>query len=362
MNKLVPVIIKELEAGQELALATILTRHGSTPRTAGAEMIMRMDGSISGTVGGGQLEAKTMVTAQTVLASKQPEVKEFYMTGKDAASTDMICGGNQEILIEYLDLGDTTLVEQLKIVNNLINQRKRGWWITRLGKNSDGSLIVEHGVIGDPGEINLPDSFQNEIKFQLDKKSIQWVGLPDPVYLKSIRSTRIVEVGSVLWIVDPIDLQGTVYLFGGGHVSQQVAKITNQVGFRTVVIDDRPEFVTEEKFPLAEERVFVPSFEDCFEKLTIDPMSFLVIVTRGHLCDHAVLRQALKTDAVYVGMIGSKRKNMTILNALAEEGFSGDALEKVNAPIGLEIDAETPEEIAVSIVAELIKVRAAILK
>ena len=91
-------------------------------------------------------------------------------------------------------------------------------------------------------------------------------------------------------------------------------------------------------------------------------MSFLVIVTRGHLCDHVVLRQALKTDAVYVGMIGSKRKNLTILNALAEEGFSGDALEKVNAPIGLEIDAETPEEIAVSIVAELIKVRAAILK
>ncbi len=93
------------------------------------------------------------------------------------------------------------------------------------------------------------------------------MGLPDPVYLKSIRSTRIVEVGSVLWIVDPIDLQGTVYLFGGGHVSQQVAKITNQVGFRTVVIDDRPEFVTEEKFPLAEERVFVPSFEDCFREI-----------------------------------------------------------------------------------------------
>jgi xanthine dehydrogenase accessory factor len=125
-----------------------------------------------------------------------------------------------------------------------------------------------------------------------------------------------------------------------------------------VVLDDRPEFASSERFPRAEQIKVIPSFPQAFEGLEIDRDGYVVIVTRGHLHDKTVLEQALKTDAGYIGMIGSRRKRDLIYRELLTKGFSQAELGRVHAPIGLAIGAETPEEIAVSIVAELIQVRA----
>jgi xanthine dehydrogenase accessory factor len=130
------------------------------------------------------------------------------------------------------------------------------------------------------------------------------------------------------------------------------------VDFRTVVIDDRAEYANAERFARADRINVVPSFHQAFDGLDIDRDSFLVILTRGHLHDKTVLEQALKTDAGYIGMIGSRRKRDLIYRELLDKGFTSEDLGRVHAPIGLAIDAETPEEIAVSIVAELIQVRA----
>ena len=157
--------------------------------------------------------------------------------------------------------------------------------------------------------------------------------------------------------VEPIISDPILYLFGGGHVSTCIVPLAHEVDFKVVVIDDRPEFSDPVKFPEADE-VHNYSFEGVMEKLPVNESSYLVIVTRGHVHDKTVLAQSLKTSAVYIGMIGSRRKISIIYKKLMEEGFSEKDIERVYSPIGIDIGAETPEEIAVSIVAELIKVRA----
>jgi len=157
-------------------------------------------------------------------------------------------------------------------------------------------------------------------------------------------------------LIEPIFAEPTVYLFGGGHISQQLAPLAKRVHFKVVVIDDREMFANRERFPEADE-VIVSEFEKCFEGLPIDESSYIVIVTRGHLYDGFVLEQAVKTKARYIGMIGSKRKIRTLYENLMEKGIPKETLDRVHAPIGVDINSETPEEIAVSIAAELIEVR-----
>jgi xanthine dehydrogenase accessory factor len=157
-------------------------------------------------------------------------------------------------------------------------------------------------------------------------------------------------------LLEPIASEPTVHIFGGGHISQEVAPLAKRVGFKVVILDDREIFSNRERFPEADE-VLVSEFERCFDLLNIDDSSYIVIVTRGHLYDGVVLEQAVKSNARYIGMIGSKKKIWTLYQNLMKKGVPKEALDGVYAPIGLDINSETPEEIAVSIVAQLIKVR-----
>jgi xanthine dehydrogenase accessory factor len=157
-------------------------------------------------------------------------------------------------------------------------------------------------------------------------------------------------------LLEPIFSEPSVFIFGAGHVSQQLAPLTKKVSFKVVVIDDREMFANRGRFPDADE-VIVSEFEKCFDQLNIDESSYIVIVTRGHLYDGFVLEQAIKTNARYIGMIGSKKKIQTLYQNLMKKGISKETLDRVYAPIGIDINSETPEEIAVSIVGELIKVR-----
>ena len=165
-------------------------------------------------------------------------------------------------------------------------------------------------------------------------------------------------IGEKRVFVEPCPAHGRVVLAGAGHVARHVACLAAKVDFYTVVMDDREAFASRERFPEADELRVVPSFENCFTGRDAEADAYLVILTRGHFYDLDVLRQALRTDAGYIGMIGSKKKRDAIYRALREEGADPKKLEAVHSPIGLAIGAETPEEIAVSIVSELIRVRA----
>ncbi|KNZ43427.1 XdhC family protein [Acetobacterium bakii] len=156
---------------------------------------------------------------------------------------------------------------------------------------------------------------------------------------------------------DELESEATAYIFGAGHVGKEVAKILNYIDFSTVILDDRPEFANRDRFPDVDKIVILDNFQTAFRDVQTDSDSYIIIVTRGHSGDYDVLKQALSQKSAYIGMIGSRKKKATIYKQLLADGFSETDLEKVHAPIGLRIAAETPEEIAISIAAEIIQVK-----
>ncbi len=201
-----------------------------------------------------------------------------------------------------------------------------------------------------------------KIEFEVCKQALEVISAGKPRLLHfdltgiDADKDKMICGGLMDVFVEPILSQPTLYIFGGGHISLSLAKIGKIIGFRIVVIDERPEFANRDRFPEADEILF-KDFTDIFSQLRTDKSSYLVIVTRSHLSDKAVLEWAIGTEAAYIGMIGSKKKVNTIFSNLRSKGISDDLLKNVHAPIGVDIDAETPEEIAVSILAEIIKAR-----
>jgi xanthine dehydrogenase accessory factor len=246
-------IVRMRRAGQRGALATIVHTNGSIPSYESSRMLVREDGSLLGTVGGGCVEADVWAAAKEVMRTESPRKMVFNLNNEASYDNGLICGGTVEIFVEPI--------------------------------------------------------------------------LPQPF----------------------------LYLFGGGHVSIAVAKIASSVGFAVGIVDDREAFANPQRFPMAQD-VFT-SYDAAFEKIQTGPSTYLVIVTRGHKEDMRVLAWAVRTKARYVGMIGSKRKVLSVYKTLEREGYHPNEFERVYAPMGLEIGALSPEEIAISIVAELIAVR-----
>src|SRR5580700_1417580 len=249
-------IVRLRKLGQKCALATIVQVRGSIPSFESAKLLVREDGSMMGTVGGGCVEAEVWNAAREVLDTEKPRNLSFSL-GEDAAyDNGLICGGQLNIFVE------------------------------------------------------------------------------------------------------PVIPQPHAFIFGGGHVSKSLSKVATMAGFATVIVDNREAFANPERFPEADE-VFAEEYEDVFPKLPIRDTSYLVIVTRGHRDDMRVMRWAVGTNAKYIAMIGSKRKVIGVVKELEKEGIPREAFERAFAPMGLDIGAITPEEIAVSIVAEMIAMRRA---
>lgn len=333
-----------LEQGEGFVLATILSQTGSAPRTVGTRMVVRSDGSIIGTIGGGLLEAEVIRGAADVFEKTGARIRIFEFPGPPGGGMDMICGGRLEILLGYIEASARNL-EFFHALRTVLGERRRGLLLTALGPADAGSEQMRLSlVLGEEpvcGDFPYPAGWLALLKEKA-------AGERGPV---------LAVAGGQRFLVEPCVVLETVFLFGAGHVSQQVALLTTRVGFRTFVLDDRSEFANRERFPAADEIIVLESFEKAFEGLEVDGSSHVVILTRGHSHDKTVLAQALRTRAGYLGMMGSRRKRDVLYEALIQEGFRREDLERVHCPIGLEIGAESPEEIAVSIVAELILVR-----
>ncbi len=240
--------------GEKAALATIISRRGSTPRRDAAKMLIYDDGRTSGSIGGGCTEAEVGNAAREAIRTGRPNLLSFDLTDDDAEESGLICGGTMEVYVEPV--------------------------------------------------------------------------LPDP----------------------------TLFVFGAGHIGQCVAETAKNVGFKIAVIDDRVKYANRERFPMAE-ALYSGPWEEILPQLPVKDSSYLVIATRGHNFDLQCLRYAVASPARYIGLLGSRRKTRLLLSTLEKEGIDQARFERVYAPIGLAIGSETPEEIAVSIVAELIGVR-----
>jgi xanthine dehydrogenase accessory factor len=246
-------IIRIQRSGGRAALATIVSRKGAAPRKDTAKMLVREDGSMLGSIGGGCVDGEVWQEAMDAIRDGAPRLVNYRLTEKDMAESGLICGGVLDVFIE------------------------------------------------------------------------------------------------------PITAAPVVHIFGAGHIAQPLSRMAKIAGFGVVVVDDRPTFANTERFPDADS-VYSEGFDEAFADLQVNKNSFIVIVTRGHLHDQHVLKWALGTDARYIGMIGSKRKIKTVYKNLQEEGVPEGEFKRVRAPIGMNIGAETPEEIAVSILAEMVQV------
>jgi xanthine dehydrogenase accessory factor len=306
-------------------------------------MVVTADNKSFGTIGGSLIEAAAIREAKNVLASGRTSIISFELSGKDATAPGMICGGTAEILLDYIPANEENLAF-FQHWCDLIQQGQDFYFITHLKGSGDSVQVLYHAILHSDGSTIGNTSF-SEIEIENLRPE-----------LHNISSTYIMNLKDTWLMVDHIRKLKTLYCFGAGHVAVPTAHLAALVGFRVVVTDDRPEFANRDRFPEAEE-IIIKDFNHAFDGLEIDGDSFIVIVTRGHQYDRVVLEQALKTDAGYIGMISSRHKREAIYDALEKLGVKKERLEWVHSPIGIDIGGETPEEIAVSIVAELIKVR-----
>ncbi len=328
-----------LKKGENVALITVISTTGSTPGKVAYKMLVwGKSGKTIGTVGGGLTEANMINAARNILPKTKSQVFRFDLDGvKDDEKG--ICGGSIELLIETFDKKNLPLFEELSIVTE---NGDKGVLISIISPEKSPKNIFLKSA--DQADITGDVSFSPEVIESIKKLAAEE---------QSAKQT--LEDGTQIF-VETIPEQPMVFIFGAGHLSYYISRYARSLNFRLTICDDRAEFANKNRFPDAA-KIIVESFERVFDKIDINKNSYVVIVTKGHKCDEIVLEKAVKTDARYIGMIGSKRKTSTILKRLHKRGIPEEALRKVYSPIGVSIGALTPQEIALSIVSELVKIR-----
>jgi xanthine dehydrogenase accessory factor len=343
------IIREQLADGLPVVLASIVSQQGSAPRNTGTKMVIGADGKSYGTIGGSLLESTSVQKGGYVISRQKPAFLEFDLSGEGPDSAGMICGGKTLVLLDYI----APTLENRKFFqgfNDAVTGGNDFYLLTYLeGYNDNLQIAGRHLLFSNDKEIG---------KSPLSSVDIERLKSA----LHDISTIEILKCGNIRVVIDRIEKLSTLYCFGAGHVAAPTAYIASLVGFRVVVLDDRPEFANSGRFPEAYHVGIIKDFDHAFDGLDIDSDSFIVILTRGHRFDRTVLEQALKTKAGYIGMISSKKKKEAIYQALLTEGFPEEALWRVHAPIGIAVGAQTPEEIAVSIVAELISRRRGLRK
>lgn len=345
MENIFAEIDKGLQQGRRMVLARIIRQVGSAPRGTGTKCLIMEDGTLKGTIGGGLLEYQVMEKAGEILEKGRSETLHFKLTGTELAKSEMLCGGLADVYMEPLSSDNPTTTDLFARLAALLAEGRSGVLITQIAEGRPhGDTAGRLLIAGDGTRTGAIEELSEDDLQRVLKK-------PAMALVKPGGSGRPV-------FVEPVRPDDVLYLFGAGHVSTQVAPLAALADFRVVVIDDRSDFASRERFPAADEVIVAP-FVEVFERLAVNLSTYVVILTRGHTHDRDVLLKALEKPGAYIGMIGSRRKRDVIYRSLMENGISARQLEQVHSPIGLDIGAETPEEIAISIVAELIQVRAA---
>lgn len=333
-----------LEHGEPFAWVTIVDNLGSSPRHVGAAMLVRTDGSIAGTVGGGALEGAAIRTALETVRAGGSTLMDYNLTNKDSAKLGMICGGTGTLLIDYISPENSGAREYFAALLSLLGRAGKGWTISMVPQDRESQWVSRTCLLDFEGNTHGASACSADV--------LQRFLAGDRTAIKHAQDD------TKSFYMQPIGLQGAAYIFGAGHCGEKLARVLSMVDFHVTVVDDRGEFANAGRFPAAD-RILVPdSFDNVMDSLDIDEDSYLVIVTRGHMFDRTVLAQSLRTPAGYVGMIGSRKKIGETFRALTEAAFAQEDIARVHAPIGLSIGAETPEEIAISIAAQMIQVRA----
>ncbi len=341
-------IVAALKARESIVLATIVSSSGSSPLPTGSSMLIKEGGAgVFGTIGGGLLEANVEKEGKSFFSeAKESVIREFELD-ESGSEEGMICGGHVDVLIEGIGEDALTVYSQLAALR---------------GNGKDCVLLRRIDALGALSRMVLEEVDERVLNFTPLERLLRELGVEQGAVLQRLQRSHREECVERLTaragelIIQPIVGIQPLLICGGGHVGRSVSRVAAATGFTVTVIDDREDYATSVRFPEAA-RTIAKKWPEVFSDLTITPSTSIVIVTRSHQSDREVLRLAISTPARYIGMIGSGKKVAATYESLRKEGVPIEAFEHVHAPIGLDIGAVTAEEIAVSIVAELIRAR-----
>lgn len=325
MRQLFKIMKEKLKNGESLVFVTITASSGSVPRGAGAHMLVSKEGRICGTIGGGEVESRAQEIALSVLSSKCSCGSDFTLTVNDAHNLGMICGGTCSVFFHYIAACDNAMICLSEEADRYFEEGLDLW------------LVLE---LSEKGNIYLAERKNLALSEFLGRRPCQ------------------VNVDEKELFLEQISTSDRVYIFGGGHVAQELVPVLSHVGFRCIVMEDREEFAKKELFPMAD-KIILGDFNHIDQYLSIKEDDYVCVMTRGHSYDTVLQAQILKCRPYYCGVIGSRLKAAGVRKSLIEDyGLTEEELSLITTPIGLPIKGVTPAEIAISIASQMILLRA----
>jgi len=331
---------------KRVAMATLVATRGTAPKKEGAKMWVGEGGRILGSVTiGGCVDARVIEDSEEALSGSESRLLSLTLGEEDAWEGGFTCAGTIQVLIEPFDFTDpeSELVRLYRAIDAEVKEGRFTVLATRLENPASKLLLFEDGESsGSLGDSSLDVQARSTASDLIRK-----------------RASRTVALGAAASVDVFFEVHGppaTLVIFGAGHVSMLLVGLAKELGFRTVVVDGRPRFATRERFPAADELLIgIPS--EIAQSMTYNSSTFVVLAAHDYKYDIPVLKKVLKTEAAYIGMLGSKRRGESILEFLKESGVPAESLERVYVPVGLDIGAQTAAEIALSILAEAVAVK-----
>ncbi len=344
MKYIVKALCDLLEKGDSVVMATVVKTQEQQSRV-GAKMLVCSGGDFHGTIGGGLLEKETLTIASEMFAYGAPRLRVLEFSGEAVSNMQTLCGKGVTVFIERIEPLPCNVEIYRKVLASL-DKDVRCCLMTDASVSGSKRRETHVGLVCEDGSTSGGISCGGKTLSLLLQKA------------RSATSPVLQNFAKKKIFFDPWIARSTVYLFGAGHVAKELAVLTAKSGFRTIVLDDREKFACQEYFSVADDIVVLDSFEDCFEGIDVQDDSFVVIITRERKYEKTVVRQALATRAGYIGIIGSIRRRDALFRDLMDSGFSIDDMLRINCPVGINILAESPSEIAISIAAQLVLIRA----
>ncbi|MBC78768.1 MAG: hypothetical protein CL745_04090 [Chloroflexi bacterium] len=345
MKDVFDAAINEIKNNRKFVISTVTRTQGSTPQKPGAKLLVREDGSGVGTLGGGCVEGDIwFASSEKIKREESAEVRPYELNEDLAAKDGLVCGGTMHFMIDPIDnkLEFEFFLDEIKKAYNgdkpvalvqVLESKKKEEISKKILIKEDGSKS---------GQL-----ISEEIDEKLVKESRD---------LLALGKNKTLAFDERLFYLEAFTTPPKLLIAGGGHVSKAIANLAKPLGFELNIFDDRDEFANKERFPEADD-VKVASYGEGFDKFDVNANTFIIIATRGHRQDDTATKAALNTNASYVGLLGSKRKTILIIEKLLSEGIDEHTFNKLKAPVGINIGARTPEEIAISIISEILSFR-----
>ena len=347
MHEVIEKSLIELEQGKKIVLATVVNTKGSTPQKIGSKLLIRKDGSTIGTLGGGCVEGDIWFESKTMLEENTPEesrYREYTLNQELAEEEGLVCGGTMFFLLDKLEPNKSN-IEYLRTLQNSLNGKEGGKSLITLVDSTNNKIMTGTKKIFD---FDQTSNIKNDEIFA-DPNQIE-----DVINNRQNKCVKL-EDGNE-WYVEMYTTPSTLLICGGGHIANSLAPLAHKLNFNVWITDDRKEFANSNRFPNAE-RIVNDLPENALKSLPVTENTYIIIATRGHRYDLVATQAAVSTNAKYIGLLGSMRKAILVSEDLLKNGIPEDKVKAIRSPVGLDLRGRSPDEIAVSIIAEMLMIR-----